>query len=200
MAHSAIAFLGPQGAAAEAAAIRYFGSGSQRCAYASLDAVHAAVAGGACAYGVLPLESSVDGPINRSHDLLFAGAVKVVGQVLQPCPADSRTGLNDACVRYGVIAGPAHPPHVDDDHLMVAVSLPQRPGSLLELLSPLARRRLSVEHWCTRPARVEGWHYRFHFTISAPPDSEDVRQALQDAAAFASELKVLGRYRSKSRI
>ncbi len=199
MVNAAIAYLGPQGSPAEAAAVRYFGPAPRRHAFASLDAVHAAVAGGDCHFGVLPLESSQDGPVNRSHDLLFAGAVKVVGQVLQPCPAANRAGLNDACTRYGVIAGLAHPPHADDDHLMVAVSLPQRPGSLLELLSPLARRRLSVEHWCTRPARVEGWHYRFHFTISAPPDSEEVRQALQDAAALACELRVLGRYRSEAR-
>ena len=35
---------------------------------------------GDCAFGLLPLECSEAGPVNRSHDLLYAGAVQVVGE------------------------------------------------------------------------------------------------------------------------
>ncbi|HLO95376.1 MAG TPA: chorismate mutase, partial [Burkholderiaceae bacterium] len=85
---------------------------------------------------------------------------------------------------------------VRDDRLMLAALLPPGPGSLLDLLQPLARRQLSVEHWCARPARVGGWHYRFHFTLQGDPDRGDVRQALQEAAARCRELKILGRFRA----
>ncbi len=200
MADAGIAYPGPQGSAGELAAARYFGPEPPRLPFASLDAIHAAVAEGACRYGVMPLECSRDGPVNRSLDLLYSGAVSMVGEVLVPGTPTPPTPLGGtSCIRYGVIAGKGHPPGEDDDRLMIAVSLAQRTGSMLELLSPLARRRLSVEHWCSRPARVAGWHYRFHFTIAAPPDREDVRLALQDAAALACELRVLGRYRSAVR-
>jgi len=183
----------------EAAARGYFGAGPRRLACGSLDAVHAAVARGDCAYGVLPLECSSEGMVNRSHDLLYAGGVRVVGEWLHPSGCASSRSDGGACLRHAIIAPPSHPTHAQDDRLMVAVVLPRHTGSLLDLLAPLALRQLSVEHWCSRPARVEGWHYRFHFTLAADSGLEAVELALQEAAARCHELRVLGRFRGARR-
>lgn len=176
-----------------AALDRHFGAPADRRALGSLDAVHAAVAQGDCDLGLLPLESSQEGMVNRSHDLLFAGGVKVVGELLHETGSGP---ASPACVRFGLIAPPEHPADALDDRLMVAVVLPERTGSLADLLRPLARRDIAIGHWCARPARRDGWHYRFHFTLCAPADSEDVRQALQDAATQCRELRLLGRFRA----
>lgn len=175
-----------------AALARHFGAQGAHRALGSLDAVHAAVAQGECTLGLLPLESSHDGMVNRSHDLLFAGGVKVVGELLHETGGGP---FAPACVRFGLIAPLDHPDDALDDRLMVAVVLPHRAGSLADLLGPLARRDIAIGHWCSRPARVDGWHYRFHFTLCAPADGEAVQQALQDAAAQCSELRLLGRFR-----
>lgn len=180
----------------EAAAIRHFGADAARLHRPSLDAVHDAVVQGDAAYGLLPLESSTEGMVNRSHDLLFKGEVQVVGELLQPLASPAAPAGPPPCMRHAVVARPGHPGDVRDDRLMLAALLPPGPGSLLDLLQPLARRQLSVEHWCSRPARVGGWHYRFHFTLQGAPDQEHVRQALQEAASRCRELKVLGRFRA----
>ncbi|MBB2487845.1 hypothetical protein H5407_21625 [Mitsuaria sp. WAJ17] len=172
---------------------RHLGTQAQRQVCGSLDAVHAAVAQGDCAMGLLPLESSQEGMVNRSHDLLFAGGVKVVGELMHETTDGAST---PTFVRYGLIAPTHHPSDGRDDRVMVAVVLPQRTGSLLDLLMPLAHRDIGIGHWCSRPARVEGWHYRFHFTLCALADSEDVQQALRDAASHCSELRLLGRFRA----
>lgn len=178
------------------AVARRFGAAAPRLLCGSLDAVHAAVAQGQCQLGLLPLESSLDGMVNRSHDLLFAGAVQVVGELLH-APDDIAAART--VIRFGLIAAPGHPSGECDDRLMVAALLPQRAGSLLDMLEPFARRALPIAHWCSRPARVDGWHYRFHFTLCARVDGEDVRQSLRDASERSSELRLLGRFQGSSR-
>lgn len=176
-----------------AAVARHFGGAAQGRVCASLDAVHAAVARGDCGLGLLPLESSTEGMVNRSHDLLFAGGVKVVGELLHESTAAT---CQPSCIRYGIIASPDHATDPQDDRLMMAVVLPRRTGSLLDMLAPFASRALSVEHWCSRPARTDGWHYRFHFTLRASAECQAVRQALQEVAEHCSDLRLLGRFRT----
>lgn len=162
------------------------GAGTALRRLGSLDAVHAAVVAGDCAFGLLPLECSEAGPVNRSHDLLYAGAVQVVGErVLAAAPGNRR-------IRCGVIAAWDCPPLGCPDRLMLAALLPQRTGTLVDFLAPFAARGLSIAHWCARPARVDGWHYRFHFTVEAPPTCPRAQEAVSEASAAALELRLLG--------
>ena len=79
-----VAFLGPQGTFSEEAAIRQFGSQAQLKACASIDDVFRQVEAGAVHYGVVPVENSTGGSINRTHDLLLATPLKICGEVLLP--------------------------------------------------------------------------------------------------------------------
>jgi len=89
----------PEAWESSAALDRHFGAPENRRALGSLDAVHAAVAQGDCDLGLLPLESSQEGMVNRSHDLLFAGGVKVVGELLHETGGGP---ASPACVRLRV--------------------------------------------------------------------------------------------------
>lgn len=163
-----------------------FGAAKALRRLSSLDAVHAAVAAGDCALGLLPLECSEAGPVNRSHDLLYAGAVQVIGEQVLATTVSGRR------VRIGIIAPKGGPPLGCPDRLMLAALLPQRTGTLVDLLAPFASRGLSITHWCSRPARVDGWHYRFHFTVEASPACPVAQSAVDEASTAALELRLLG--------
>ena len=78
-----VAYPGREGAHAGAAAEALFPDGTL-LALPSFRAVADAVAAGEVAAGVLPIESTLAGPVNETHDLLYASSLSIVGQVVLP--------------------------------------------------------------------------------------------------------------------
>lgn len=78
-----VAYPGREGAHAAAAAEALFPA-SELQAMPSFRAVARAVAAGEIAAGVLPIESTLVGPVNETHDLLYASSLSIVGQVVLP--------------------------------------------------------------------------------------------------------------------
>ena len=78
-----IAYPGRDGAHAGAAAEALFPAAELR-SLPSFRAVAEAVAAGEVDAGVLPIESSLVGPVNETHDLLYASSLSIVGQVVLP--------------------------------------------------------------------------------------------------------------------
>lgn len=76
-----VAFLGPVGTFSEQAAIAFFGSSVQRLPVQSIDEIFRSVASGAADYGVVPIENSSEGAIDRSLDLLLSKPLKMCGEV-----------------------------------------------------------------------------------------------------------------------
>ncbi len=66
-----VAFQGELGAYSEAAVYAHFGETAHAIPNETFEAVFAAVAGGACAYGLVPIENSLAGTIHRNYDLLL---------------------------------------------------------------------------------------------------------------------------------
>lgn len=80
-----VAFQGEAGAYGEEAIYRYFGpEAAEPLAMATFSAVCDAVASGSADAGVLPLENSLAGTVGDALDALAAGALAVVGEILQP--------------------------------------------------------------------------------------------------------------------
>ncbi|MEO7725643.1 MAG: prephenate dehydratase [Burkholderiales bacterium] len=77
-----VAYLGPQGTFSEEAAIKQFGSQAHMRPCATIDEVFRQVESGAVQYGVVPIENSSGGSINRTHDLLLASPLSICGEVL----------------------------------------------------------------------------------------------------------------------
>ncbi len=73
-----IAYSGIPGAYADIAAGKIFREG-RRVAYPSFGAVYAAVAEGACDYGVFPIENSFAGDVAQVLDLLYFGGLFIAG-------------------------------------------------------------------------------------------------------------------------
>ncbi|MDQ7989187.1 MAG: prephenate dehydratase [Candidatus Dactylopiibacterium sp.] len=76
-----VAHLGPRGTFTEEAAGKHFGGAPELQAMQTIDEVFHAVESGGVAYGVIPVENSTEGAVNRSLDLLLSANVSVCGEV-----------------------------------------------------------------------------------------------------------------------
>lgn len=82
-AQSRVGYPGREGAHSAAACDRLFPEG-ELVALPTFAAVASATAGGDVSFGVLPIESSLSGPVNETHDLLFDSALAIVGETVLP--------------------------------------------------------------------------------------------------------------------
>ena len=93
-----VAYPGREGAHSAAACDRLFPA-ARIVAQASFSDVVEAVTSGMSTYGVLPIESSLVGPVNETHDLLYDSALSI-GSTPNGQPPEvtaSTTSVKDAC-------------------------------------------------------------------------------------------------------
>jgi len=76
-----IAYLGPEGTFTQSAALKHFGHSVKTTALASIDQVFREVESGACQYGVVPVENSIEGVVNHTLDMLINSALLICGEV-----------------------------------------------------------------------------------------------------------------------
>lgn len=76
-----VAYLGPAGTFSEQALRLHFGEGVDAVAMQRFDDVFHAAEAGTVDYGVVPVENSAEGAVNRNLDLLLATPLKICGEV-----------------------------------------------------------------------------------------------------------------------
>ncbi|MEE9552472.1 MAG: prephenate dehydratase [Gammaproteobacteria bacterium] len=76
-----IAYLGPEGTFTQTAALKHFGHSVKTTALASIDQVFRDVDAGACQYGVVPVENSIEGIVNHTLDMLIDSSLLICGEV-----------------------------------------------------------------------------------------------------------------------
>ena len=79
-----VAYLGPAGTYSEQAAYHHFGSAIDGMACASIDEVFRAAEAGTADFGVVPIENSTEGTINRTLDLLLQTPLIISGELSIP--------------------------------------------------------------------------------------------------------------------
>lgn len=79
-----VAFQGELGAFSEEAVHRFFGSGVEPVPSREFSEVGQAVVAGNVDYGLLPIENSLAGSVVPSYDVLAAGELEIVGEVITP--------------------------------------------------------------------------------------------------------------------
>lgn len=77
-----VAYLGPAGTFSEAAAIKQFGHAVCSLPKASIDEVFRALERGEVQFGIVPVENSTEGAVNRTLDLLLTSSLKICGEVM----------------------------------------------------------------------------------------------------------------------
>lgn len=78
---AAVAFQGEAGAYSEAAALEFFGMPVETRPCESFEAVFNLVEKGDVAFGIAPVENSLEGSINRVYDLLLESSLMVCGEI-----------------------------------------------------------------------------------------------------------------------
>ena len=76
-----IGYLGPEATYTHQAAVKNFGAGLQYYPLPDIPEVFDAVESGNCDYGVVPIENSSEGAVNRSLDLLVDSELTIISQV-----------------------------------------------------------------------------------------------------------------------
>lgn len=77
-----VAYPGRDGAHSAAACDLLFPDGAELVPLPSFTAVVEAASNGAVAFGVLPIESSLTGPVNETHDLLYESPLSIYGETV----------------------------------------------------------------------------------------------------------------------
>lgn len=77
----AVAFLGPEGTFTQQAAYKHFGHAIQAVPLPTIDEIFRAVEGGACQYGVVPVENSTEGVITHTLDSFQRSGLMIAGEV-----------------------------------------------------------------------------------------------------------------------
>lgn len=80
------------------------------------------------------------------------------------------------------------------DKTSLVLSTKNRPGSLLELLAPLAGHNIGLTKLESRPARKGGWDYVFYMDIDGHRNDPNIQNALNAVEEHCTFLKVLGSY------
>jgi chorismate mutase / prephenate dehydratase len=76
-----VAYLGPAGTFSEQAVYRQFGHAVEGLACASIDEVFRATEAGTADFGVVPVENSTEGAVNRTLDLLLQTTLSISGEL-----------------------------------------------------------------------------------------------------------------------
>ena len=105
-----VAYLGPAGTFSEQAVYQQFGHAVEGMPCASIDEVFRAAEAGTADFGVVPVENSTEGAINRTLDLLLQTPLTVSGEVSLPVhhslmtASGAMTGISRICAHPQALA------------------------------------------------------------------------------------------------
>lgn len=81
-----------------------------------------------------------------------------------------------------------------NDRTSLLIFIKDQPGALYNVLSPFAKRGLSMNRIESRPGHTGRWQYAFFVDIGGHVQEEAMREALEELQELAHEVKVLGSY------
>lgn len=81
-----------------------------------------------------------------------------------------------------------------NDRTSLLIFIKDQPGALYNVLSPFAKRGLSMNRIESRPGHTGRWQYAFFVDIGGHVEEDAMREALEELAELAHEVKVLGSY------
>lgn len=93
-----------------------------------------------------------------------------------------------------LVLGDYEPKPSGRDKTSLVLSSRNRAGAVYEMLTPFARRGVSMTKFESRPSKVAVWEYLFFVDIEGHRDSPSVAEALEEVGGIAGYIKVLGSY------
>jgi chorismate mutase/prephenate dehydratase len=80
------------------------------------------------------------------------------------------------------------------DKTSLILSAPNRAGAVYEMLTPFAKRGVSMSKFESRPSKVAMWEYLFFVDIDGHLEDGNVAEAIEELRRIAGYVKVLGSY------
>jgi chorismate mutase/prephenate dehydratase len=105
-----VAYLGPAGTYSEQAVWKQFGQAVEGLACVSIDEIFRSVEAGTAEFGVVPVENSTEGTVNRTLDLLMRTTLTISGEVALPVQhslmtrSGSMDGIHRICAHSQALA------------------------------------------------------------------------------------------------
>lgn len=99
--------------------------------------------------------------------------------------------------RFAVICLPqtlAMPTPTGRDCTSIVVSVPNRPGSVHDMLTPLKKHGVMMTRFESRPAKSGQWEYYFYIDLAGHPSEPHIQAALDELRDLCAFYKVLGAY------
>ena len=93
-----------------------------------------------------------------------------------------------------LVLGPEEVAPSGKDKTSLVLSVRNRPGALLDLLSPFATHGIGLSKLESRPARSGAWEYVFYVDLEGHVSDPNIQHALQAVEGHCTFLKVLGAY------
>ncbi len=87
-----VSYLGPEATFTHIATMKHFGLGVSLIPQPSIRDVFKEVEKGACHYGVVPVENSIEGAVNHTLDLFFESDLKICAEIYQTISHDLLSG------------------------------------------------------------------------------------------------------------
>ncbi len=146
-----------------------------------------------------PVSSNAEGARLASQDARLAGiastraATEFGLHVVSPAIQDDAHNRT----RFAIVAHPEKHPQPKasgNDCTSLVVSVPNKPGAVHDLLSPLKEHGVSMTRFESRPARSGQWEYYFYIDLQGHPDQRHVAAALSELREACAFFKVLGTY------
>lgn len=85
----------------------------------------------------------------------------------------------------------------DADKISLCFEVPHRSGSLYRILSHFIYNNLNMNRIESRPMEGKNWEYRFFLDFEGNLEQEEVRNALRGVQEEATNVRILGNYKSK---
>jgi len=101
--------------------------------------------------------------------------------------------LPDNTTRFAVI-GKYRTPTSGEDRTSLLVFVQNKPGSLFDLLKPLADRNISMSNIESRPSRRGVWDYVFFIDVDGHRDDVVVQDAIKEIEKASAMVTILGSY------
>ena len=185
-----VGYAGEAGSPGELAARAYFGASSTPTPTRSLEDLFVDVETGAVDYGILAVENSLRGSINKAFDLLLQHDLRIYGEiVVTEGPLDY--------TRFLVLSTTDAAPPLARPKTSLAFAVIDRPGALAEALGEFGRRGINLLKLESRPRRRTtgaGFTYVFFLGFEGTLRDEPCVAAVKALLERCAFVRFLGSY------
>ena len=164
-----VSYLGPKGSFSEIALLNYFDNSAEPVPVSTIADVFESVEKNQSHYGIIPIENSIEGSINNTHDLLIDSNLIISGEIellINQCLLSKGNSIDDIKILY------AHPQSLGQCQDYIRLNL--RRAEILPVISNSEGAKIlaNTEEGCIGSAKLSA-DYNLNILDSGIQDFSD---------------------------